>query len=281
MSEGAPLEPTAASAPDAIRVEHLSKSFGVVTALEDVSLHLRPGEVLGLIGDNGAGKSTLIKILTGFHKPDAGRMFVHGEEVQLKSVTHARSLGIDTVFQDLALVPGLSVFHNMFLNREITHNVGPLRFLNNRAMRKRSREYLHDIGVRVASMDAEVARMSGGQRQAIAIARSTHSNAKIILLDEPLAAMGAREGALIISLISELKQRGDVSMIVIAHNYVHVFEMCDRVNLLRNGRITLDKRTNETSVDGADVDRRLRVSAGQAGVVRRPRRTARTRPARW
>ena len=241
-------DPKSASAPDAVRVENIRKSFGVVTALEDVSLNVRPGEVLGLIGDNGAGKSTLIKILTGFHKPDSGRMFVHGEEVQLKSVTHARSLGIDTVFQDLALVPGLSVYHNMFLNRELTHRVGPLHFLNNRAMRKRSREYLDDIGVRVPSMDAEVARMSGGQRQAIAIARSTHSDATIILLDEPLAAMGAREGALIIELIRELKQRGDVSMIVIAHNYVHVFEMCDRVNLLRNGRITFDKATSETSV---------------------------------
>ena len=205
--------------------------------------------MLGLIGDNGAGKSTLIKILTGFHKPDAGRIFVFGEEVHLKSVTHARSLGIDTVFQDLALVPGMSVYHNMFLNREITHGFGPLRFLNNRAMRNRSSEYLDNIGVRIQSMDAEVARMSGGQRQAIAIARSTHSNAKIILLDEPLAAMGAREGALIIELITELKQRGDVSMIVIAHNYMHVFEMCDRVNLLRNGHITLDKPTSETSIE--------------------------------
>ena len=182
-------------------MENIRKSFGVVTALEDVSLNLRPGEVLGLIGDNGAGKSTLIKILTGFHKPDSGRMFVHGEEVQLKSVTHARSLGIDTVFQDLALVPGMSVYHNMFLNRELTHGIGPLQFLNNRAMRSRSRDYLEHIGVRIQSMDASVARMSGGQRQAIAIARTTHSNAKIILLDEPLAAMGAREGALIIELI--------------------------------------------------------------------------------
>ena len=130
MSELAvqPDDRTPRAEPDAIRVENIRKSFGVVTALEDVSLNLRPGEVLGLIGDNGAGKSTLIKILTGFHKPDSGRMFVHGEEVQLKSVTHARSLGIDTVFQDLALVPGLSVYHNMFLNREITRGVGPLRF---------------------------------------------------------------------------------------------------------------------------------------------------------
>ena len=205
--------------------------------------------MLGLIGDNGAGKSTLVKILTGFHKPDSGKIFVHGDEVQLKSVTHARSLGIDTVFQDLALVPGMTVYHNMFLNREVTRGIGPLRFLSNRVMKKRSLEYLDDIGVRVPSIDAEVARMSGGQRQAIAIARSTHSDAKILLLDEPLAAMGAREGALIIELIEELGRKSDVSMIVIAHNYVHVLEMCDRVNLLRNGRIELDKRTDETSVE--------------------------------
>ena len=242
-------EQTAVATPDAIRVENISKSFGVVTALEDVSLHVRAGEVLGLIGDNGAGKSTLVKILTGFHKPDSGKIFVHGDEVQLKSVTHARSLGIDTVFQDLALVPGMTVYHNMFLNREVTRGIGPLRFLSNRVMKKRSLEYLDDIGVRVPSIDAEVARMSGGQRQAIAIARSTHSDAKILLLDEPLAAMGAREGALIIELIEELGKKSDVSMIVIAHNYVHVLEMCDRVNLLRNGRIVLDKRTDETSVE--------------------------------
>lgn len=249
MSETATQTQAAVSAPEAIRVENVSKSFGVVKALEDVTLHLRSGEVLGLIGDNGAGKSTLVKILTGFFKPDAGKIFVFGEEVQLKSVTHARSLGIDTVFQDLALVPGMSVYHNIFLNREVTRGIGPVRFLNNRVMKKRSRAYLDDIGVRVPSIDAEVARMSGGQRQAIAIARSTHSDARILLLDEPLAAMGAREGALIIDLIEELAKRSDVSMIVIAHNYVHVLEMCDRVNLLRNGRIMLDKRTDETSVE--------------------------------
>jgi ABC-type sugar transport system ATPase subunit len=249
VTEPAQVARAQADAPDAIRVESLSKSFGVVRALEDVSLHLRPGEVLGLIGDNGAGKSTLVKILTGFHKPDSGRIHVFGEEVQLRSVSHARSLGIDTVFQDLALVPGMTVYHNMFLNREVTRGLGPIRFLSNRVMKRRSREYLEDIGVRVPSIDAEVARMSGGQRQAIAIARSTHSDARIILLDEPLAAMGAREGALIIELIAELRKRSDVSMIVIAHNYVHVLELCDRVNLLHNGRIVLDKRTDETTVE--------------------------------
>jgi simple sugar transport system ATP-binding protein len=249
VSESATPTQAAVSAPDAIRVENISKSFGVVKALEDVSLHVRPGEVLGLIGDNGAGKSTLVKILTGFHKPDAGKIFVLGEEVLLKSVTHARSLGIDTVFQDLALVPGMTVYHNMFLNREVTRGIGPVRFLSNRVMKTRSLEYLDDIGVRVPSVRSVVARLAGGQRQAIAIPRSTHSNAKILLLDEPLAAMGAREGALIIELIEELGKNSEVSMIVIAHNYVHVLEMCDRVNLLRNGRIMLDKRTDETSVE--------------------------------
>jgi ABC-type sugar transport system ATPase subunit len=236
-------------APDAIRADGIAKRFGVVVALRDVSLRLGEGEVLGLVGDNGAGKSTLIKILTGFHRPDSGTISVFGKEVQLRSVTHARSLGIDTVYQDLALVPGLSVYHNMFLKREVTRRLVGVPFTNDREMKKRARRYLDDIGVRVDSLDSEVATLSGGQRQAIAIARSTHSGAKIILLDEPLAAMGAREGALILKVIRELKQRGDVSMILIAHNYAHVFEVCDRINLLQDGRIAFDKPTSETSVD--------------------------------
>ena len=133
--------------PDAIRVEHVAKSFGAVTALVDVSMRLAQGEVLGLIGDNGAGKSTLIKILSGFMRPDGGSVFVDGEEVVIRSVDHARSLGIDTVYQDLALVPSLSVAHNMFLKREITSGLGPIRWLNNREMRKQARKYIEDIGI--------------------------------------------------------------------------------------------------------------------------------------
>jgi simple sugar transport system ATP-binding protein len=240
-------EPGAA---DAIRVEHVSKSFGAVTALVDVSMRLAKGEVLGLVGDNGAGKSTLVKILTGFLHPDRGQIFVNGEEVAIRSVDHARSLGIDTVYQDLALVPSLSVAHNMFLKRELTKGVGPFRWLDNRAMRRRAREYIEDIGIStLRSVGAEVAVLSGGQRQAVAIARAVHSGAKILLLDEPLAAMGAREGKQILDLIAELKQRGDISMIVIAHNYVQVFEIADRVSLLRNGTIAFDRRTSDTSVD--------------------------------
>ncbi len=235
---------------DAIRVEHLSKSFGAVTALVDVSMRLGKSEVLGLVGDNGAGKSTLIKIITGFLHPDSGTIFVDGEEVTIRSVDHARSLGIDTVYQDLALVPSLSVAHNIFLKRELTNGAGPLRWLDNREMRKRARAYIDGIGIStLRSVGSEVAMLSGGQRQAIAIARSVHSGAKVLLLDEPLAAMGAREGRQILDLIQALKQQGDVSMIVIAHNFIHIFEVADRINLLRGGVITFDRPTSDTSVD--------------------------------
>jgi simple sugar transport system ATP-binding protein len=239
---------SAAAAP-AVLVENVAKSFGAVTALVDISLRLDQGECLGLIGDNGAGKSTLIKILSGFQRPDSGRISVNGEEVSLRSVDHARSLGIDTVYQDLALIPTLSVAHNMFLNREVTSGLGPFRWLANAEMRKRARAYIEDIGIRtLRSVRSEVAMLSGGQRQAIAIARSVHSGARILLLDEPLAAMGAKEGEMILDLIRDLKARGN-SMIVVAHNFVHVLEVCDRVNLLQHGKITLDALSSETSAE--------------------------------
>ncbi len=248
-------------APDVIRAEHIVKSYGAVKALRDINMHLMKGEVLGLVGDNGAGKSTLIKILTGFVQPDDGKIFVNGEEVKLRSVTHARSLGIETVYQDLALVNELTVYHNIFLKRELL--LKPLPLLNNRAMRQQAREYLKKIGVNIQSVDAEVAKLSGGQRQAIAIARAVYSNARILLLDEPLAAMGAKEGALILDLIRSLKAAGEVSIIMIAHNYGQVFEICDRVNLLQHGTITLDKRIVDTSLEELNelVMREYRIGA--------------------
>jgi ABC-type sugar transport system ATPase subunit len=232
---------------DALRAEGIVKRFGALVALDGVSLHLKKGEVLGLIGDNGAGKSTLIKIITGYHRPDAGRLFVNGEEVHFRSVKQAREHGIETVYQDLALINELSVFHNMFLNTEVTRK--PLPLLNNREMKQRTKRYLDDMGVNIPSIDSQVGALSGGQRQAIAVARSVYSEARILLLDEPLAAMGAKEGALILDLVQRLRDKGDMSMILIVHNYAHVFEVCDRVNLLQHGKIAFDKPTGETSVE--------------------------------
>ena len=232
---------------DVLRVENVAKRFGPVTALRDVNLHLRKGEVLGLLGDNGAGKSTLIKTISGFQKPDEGRLIVKGEEVELRSVDHARSLGIDCVYQDLALVNELSVFHNMFLKREKL--LRPMPLLANRAMKREARKALDEIGVNVPRLDVPVAKLSGGQRQAIAVARTVNSDADIILLDEPLAAMGAKEGAMILDLVARLRAEGRVSIIMIAHNYVHVLQSCDRVNLIQDGEITFDKPTGETSVE--------------------------------
>ena len=239
------MENGATNGSDFLRVEGVVKNFGAVSVLKGVDLHVREGEVLGLIGDNGAGKSTLLKTITGFHRPDEGRILLEGEEVNLRSVSQARSLGIQTVYQDLALINELSVFHNMFLNGEMT--VGP--FLNNRKMKEKTSQYLQDMGVYIPSIDTEVARLSGGQRQAIAVARAVYSDAKMLLLDEPLAAMGAKEGALILDLIQRLKEERGIPMILIVHNYAQVFDVCDRVNLLRNGRIEYDKPVAESSVE--------------------------------
>ncbi|MBV9198110.1 MAG: sugar ABC transporter ATP-binding protein [Solirubrobacterales bacterium] len=259
---------------DVLRVEHIGKSFGATTALRDVNLHLRKGEVLGLLGDNGAGKSTLIKIICGFQKPDTGQMWLKGEPFTPRSVDDARAQGIDTVFQDLALVDELSVYHNLFLRRERIHK--PIPLLSNALMRREARKALDQIGINIPYLDVPVARLSGGQRQAIAVARTVSGDADIILLDEPLAAMGAKEGAMILDLIERLKHEGRVSMIMILHNYVHVLTACDRVNLIQDGVISLDKPTGETSVEElteivVDEYRRARRAtiAEQSGAARR------------
>lgn len=232
---------------DLMRIEHVAKHFGKIEPLKDVNLHIGHGEVLGLLGNNGAGKSTLLKILCGFHPPSRGQVFFDGEPVQLKSVTQARTLGIDCVYQDLALVNELNVYHNMFLQREPVHG-GPLGILNNKRMKADAQRYLADMGVNIPSVDIEIAKLSGGQRQAIAVARSVYSNARLLLLDEPTAAMGAKEGAMILDVINRLRDKGEVSVIIIAHNYAQIFDVCDRINLLREGEIVLDRKTSETSV---------------------------------
>jgi ABC-type sugar transport system ATPase subunit len=233
---------------EVLRTEHLAKSFGKVTALKNASIRLAKGEVLGLLGDNGAGKSTLLKILTGFHQPTSGTIYFEGKETLLKSVSHARALGIEPVYQDLALINELNVYRNMFLQREIMYG-GPLRILNDAAMREQAKEQLSRMRVNIPSVDVEISKLSGGQRQAIAVARSVYSNAKVLLLDEPLAAMGVKESAMILDVVRHLKEKGDVSVIIVAHNYAQIFDFCDRINLLQNGEITFDRRTSDTSVE--------------------------------
>ena len=237
------------AAADVLRTQAVCMSFGPVMALQGVDMHLRRGEVLGLVGDNGAGKSTLVKILTGLYSPDSGQIYIDGEEVRLRSVQDARRHGIETVFQDLALVDELSVYHNLFLNREHTRG-GVLQFLGNKSMRAEARRFLDEIEVDIPSVNVPVAKLSGGQRQAIAVARAIRhgENIKILILDEPLAAMGAKESSVIIDMVRGLIRQRDISVIVIDHNYTHLFELCDRINVVQQGRVTVDRHISDLSL---------------------------------
>ena len=241
------IPPLGADVPVVLEMSHISKSFGAVTALVDVSIKLRQGEVLALVGDNGAGKSTLIKILSGFHQPDTGTIVSQGKEVRFASPRDARAQGIETVYQDLALVGDLSVYHNMFLGREYRKRILGLNLLDNRKMRELAQVYLDTLGISIPSVNSTVDLLSGGQRQCIAVARSIYSSPKILVLDEPLAAMGVRESAHVLGLIQNLRQQRQVSVILIVHNYNQIFEVCDRINFLHSGEIALDASTSQTS----------------------------------
>jgi simple sugar transport system ATP-binding protein len=241
------IPPLAPDAPVILEMSHISKSFGAVTALVDVSLKLRKGEVLALVGDNGAGKSTLIKIMSGFHQPDTGTMSSNGQPARFASPRDARAQGIETVYQDLALVGDLSIYHNMFLGREQKKRVLGLNLLDNRKMRALSQQYLQTLGISIPSVNSTVDLLSGGQRQCVAVARSIYSSPSILILDEPLAALGVRESAHVLGLIQNLRRQREVSVVLIVHNYNQIFEVCDRINFLHAGEIVLDASTSETS----------------------------------
>jgi len=240
----APLDP---DAPVILEMRHISKSFGAVTALVDASIRLHRGEVLALVGDNGAGKSTLIKILSGFHQPDRGSIILNGKEAHFASPRDARANGIETVYQDLALIGDLSIFHNMFLGREYHKRMLGLNLLDNSKMRDLAVKYLKTMEISIPSVNSTVDLLSGGQRQCVAVARSIYSSPTILVLDEPLAALGVREGGQVLGLIQNLRRQRSVSIILIVHNYNQVFEVCDRINFLHSGGIVLDASTTETS----------------------------------
>ncbi|MEO6713388.1 MAG: ATP-binding cassette domain-containing protein [Mycobacteriales bacterium] len=215
-----------------------SKRFGAVVALENIDLQVGQGEVLALLGDNGAGKSTLIKCISGVHKLDEGSIELDGEPVRIASPSDARRHGIETVYQDLALFDNLSPAANFFAGREAA---GPMwlprgmRLLNQKKMTARTRELLDRLQVRLPRFDAEVALMSGGQRQAVAVARAVAFSSKLVILDEPTAALGLRESARVLDLIRRLRDDG-VSVILISHSMDHVMAVADRAMVMRRGR---------------------------------------------
>ncbi|MEA2608637.1 MAG: fructose transport system ATP-binding protein [Chloroflexota bacterium] len=217
----------------------LIKTFGRVVGLDGADLELYPGEVLAVIGDNGAGKSTLIKCLSGAMIPDAGDILIEGRPVTLRRPQDARAAGIETVYQSLALAPALDIASNIYLGREI-RRPGPLgsvlRMLDHGEMRRRAREQLRDLGIgTIQSITQAVESLSGGQRQAVAVARAAAFGSKVIILDEPTAALGVRESGQVLKLIRELRDRG-LPVILISHNMPNVFEVADRIHIQRLGR---------------------------------------------
>ena len=216
-----------------LSLEHIHKTFGGVVAIEDLTLDVYPGEVLALVGDNGAGKSTLVKIIAGVHQATRGRMLIDGAEANFQDPSEARDLGIQVVYQDLALADRQPVYMNMFLGRELT--TGPLRRLDRRRMIAETEGLLKGLDVRVPSARAAVRDLSGGQRQGVAIARATHWAAKLILMDEPTAALGVAETAKVEDIIRGLKAR-KLPILLISHNLDQVFRLSDRICVLRRGR---------------------------------------------
>lgn len=231
-------------------VVDLHKSFGSVLALRGVSISARRREITALVGDNGAGKSTLIKCISGVYKPDSGAIAFDGEEVSHESPEEARKRGIETVYQDLALVNQLTVWQNVFLNRELTKSFGPLRLVDRKAMIGESRGMLERLSIRVPSVVSRVHRLSGGQRQGVAIGRAAGWGSKLVIMDEPTAALGVQESARVEELIRSLSQKG-LTVLLISHKIDQVMRLSDHVWVLRQGEVVGGRRTGETT--GAEL----------------------------
>jgi len=225
-----------------LELDHVSKHYGAIQALSDVSLTLNAGECVGLVGDNGAGKSTLVKIIAGNFHPSSGEIRIDGHKTDLHSPKDARNKGIEIVYQDLALADNLTAAANIFMGREITTRFGILDY---RAMYRRAGELFAELKSETRPRDV-VRRMSGGQRQAVAIARTRLSNPKIVLMDEPTAAISVRQVAEVLNLIRRLKDQG-MAVVLISHRIPDIFEVCDRLIVLRRGRKVGDKRVADSS----------------------------------
>jgi len=232
-----------------LSVRGLTKSYGGLRAVNGASLDLYPGEVVALVGDNGAGKSTFVKMLSGVIAPDAGTLALRGGEVRFASPTQAREAGIETLHQSLALVDVFNVPENIFLGRELsTRRFGIVPVLDKPTMRKRTMELLQRIGANLPSIDRPVRAMSGGQRQAVAIARLLLNEVHLLIMDEPMAALGVDEGRKVLDLIVELRTRG-LTVLIISHNLEHVFSVADRICVMKNGNVVGIVDTADASHD--------------------------------
>ena len=221
-----------------LQARGIVKHYGHVTALDGADFELRAGEILGLIGDNGAGKSTLIKALSGALVPDRGEIFVDGARVQFRTPSDARRAGIETLYQELAVAPALSIVENLFMGRERRRPGflgNALRVLDKRRMLEESTAYMKELGIGIQSMKQAVENLSGGQRQGVAVARSAAFARHVVIMDEPTAALGVKEGNLVLDLIRRVRDRG-LSVVLISHNMPHVFEVADRIHVARLGR---------------------------------------------
>jgi fructose transport system ATP-binding protein len=234
-----------------LRTEGLTKHYGGVHALENADFYLREGEHVAVVGDNGAGKSTFVRQITGVERPSAGRIFFEGKEVQFRTPIEARDIGIETVHQNLALADDLDIPSNLFLGREETYfNLGPFSFLNERRMLARANDALTATGVKIPNLKSKIRNMSGGQRQCVAISRAATFASKLIIMDEPTAALGVQETAQVENIIRTLKRRG-IPLILISHNLRQVFDLVDRIWVFRQGRIVGSVDRDKTT--GNDV----------------------------
>ncbi len=231
-------------------VRNISKNYGSVVALEDVSIALHAGEVIGLVGDNGAGKSTLVKALSGVHQPSSGTILLDGQERHWKSPHDAIEAGIETLYQDSGLAPHLSVSANVFLGREITKPglLGRLGFLSQKSMDTQAHADLERVGIAVPASRNSVAQLSGGQRQAVAIGRAVAWARKVIILDEPTNHLGARQAGEVLQVIKAAKEKG-LGVIFISHTLPHVLQVTDRIVVLRLGRVVRDAPTSDFDAD--------------------------------
>ncbi|HSR31725.1 MAG TPA: ATP-binding cassette domain-containing protein [Anaerolineae bacterium] len=218
-----------------VYMEGIVKRFGTITALDGVDFAVGKHQVMALLGDNGAGKSTLIKILTGVYTPTKGKIFFEGQPVQVNSPRDARALGIETCYQDLALVNLMSISRNFFLGRELTRKIGPVGWLDVRGMDDTTRSALADVGIEIRSSAERVGKLSGGERQSIAIGRALHFGAKLLILDEPTSALSVGETRKVLSYITNAKESG-LSVIFITHNVHHVYQVADAYTIIRHGR---------------------------------------------